>query len=240
MTLQPDIAFIKCVVVEDDPISRAIINMLIDQHEGLALLASFSNAEEAASWFQLHRDADLVFMDIDLNGVSGINLYRQLPYKPNIIFTTAHEDFAFTAYELGAVDYLKKPITSDRFLRSLTRLKKNVSSISPADARPPSQTLFFKEGRNFLSVRFTDILFFEAARDYVKVVTAEKTHMVLITMIELERKLDPALFIRVSKSYIVNKHKVVKLDAGFVYINQHPISISRQKKQEIKTALGIE
>lgn len=232
---------IKCVVVEDDPFARAIVSKLIEEHDELTLLASFSNAADAASWFQLHRDAEIVFMDVDLNGASGISLYRQLPYRPDIIFITAHEEFAFTAYELGAIDYLKKPVTRERFLRSLMRLRRTVGKTAGAQPEnSEAQTLFFKEGRNFVRLRMNDILFFEASRDYVKVVTDKRYYMVLMTMSEMEKKLDAAEFIRVSKSFIVNKRKVEKVENGMLYIQQQGITISRKKKQEVKAALGIQ
>lgn len=231
---------IKCVVVEDDPVARAVMNKLIEDHDDLVLLASFSNARDAATWFQLRRDAEIVFMDVDLNGESGIALYRQLPYRLDIIFITAHEDFAFAAYELGAIDYIKKPVTRERFLRSFLRLQRTIRSSAPAHSETPDeQTLFFKEGRSFVRLRMSDILFFEASRDYVKIVTEEKYYMVLMTMNEMETKLNAAEFIRVSKSFIVNKSKVMKIENGALYVNQYTINISRKKKQEVKAALGL-
>lgn len=231
---------IKCVVVEDDPVARAIINKLITDHDAFVLLASFSNAREAAYWFQLHRNVDIIFMDVELKGESGIQLYQQLPYCPDIIFITAHEDFAFAAYELGAIDYIKKPVTRERFLRSFSRLQRSIRSSTPANSETAEgQTLFFKEGRTFVRLRMREILFFEASRDYVKIVTEEKYYMVLMTMNEMETKLDAAEFIRVSKSFIVNKHKIIKVENGTLYINQYAINISRMKKQEVKAALGL-
>lgn len=233
-------ASIKCVVLEDDPISKAIMLRLIQQHPDMELLASFSASEAAASWFALHHNADLLFMDVELDGQSGINLYRSLSYKPDVIFTTAHEDFAYTAFELGAIDYLKKPITQERFTRAIERFKTArgngqiaVQEISEA------QTLFLKEGRSFIRLRLSDVLFFEASRDYIKVVTTEKSHMVLMTMCNMMEKLDPAIFLRVGKSYIVNKQKVMGLDNGMLLIDQHRITVSRKLKKTVKASLGI-
>lgn len=233
-------ASIKCVVLEDDPISKAIMLRLIQQHPDMELLASFSASEAAANWFALHRNADLLFMDVELNGQSGINLYRALPYKPDLIFTTAHEDFAYTAFELGAIDYLKKPITQERFARAMERLKAARGNAQPAAQEMSEvQTLFLKEGRSFIRLRLCDVLFFEASRDYVKVVTNEKSHMILMTMSSMMEKLDPEIFLRVGKSYIVNKQKVMGLDNGMLLIDQHRITVSRKLKKTVKASLGI-
>jgi DNA-binding LytR/AlgR family response regulator len=203
-------ASIKCVILEDDPIAKAIMLRLIQQHPEIELLAAFATPEAAANWFTLHRNAELLFMDVELNGQSGIQLYRALPYKPDVIFTTAHEDFAYTAYELGAIDSLKKPITQERFLRAIEKVKFARShTTAPIPTTPEPNSLFLKAGRNFVKLRLNDVLFFEAARDYIKVVTTEKSHMILMTMCSMMEKLDPEIFLRVGKSYIVNKHKVV-------------------------------
>lgn len=233
-------ASIKCVVLEDDPIAKAIMLRLIQQQPEIELLAAFATSDAAANWFSLHRNADLLFMDVELNGQSGIHLYRSLPYKPDVIFTTAHEDFAYTAYELGAIDYLKKPITQERFLRAVDKVKLARSNTGiPLQAYSEPNTLFLKEGRSFVKLRLNDVLFFEASRDYIKVVTTEKSHMVLMTMSNMMEKLDPEVFLRVGKSYIVNKHKVMGLDNGMLLIDQHRITVSRKLKKTVKASLGI-
>lgn len=230
---------LKCVLVEDDPLASAIFKALIKPHGHLFFAAEFDNTKEALHYFSENIDVDLLFLDVELNGTSGIDIYKQLPYKPDVIFTTAHESFAFTAFELGAIDYLKKPITAERFTNALARLAKTKAA-NEKDSIPHNNnniSLIFKEGRNMITLNSADVLFFEASKDYVKVVTATKSHLVLITMKELQQKLKPELFLRINKSYIVNKEKITKIEGEKVHINKYGFKISRILKKEIITNL---
>lgn len=226
---------LKCVLVEDDPVAGAILTALIKPHSHLFLAASFNNSKDALVYFSKNTDIDLLFLDVELNGTSGIEMYEQLPYKPGVIFTTAYEDFAFTAFELGAIDYLKKPITIERFTNTLTRLTKTKAAIAEKNVTDHHNnlSLIFKEGRSMITLNSADVLFFEASKDYVKVVTATKSHMVLITMKELQQKLKPGLFLRINKSYIVNKEKITKIEGEKVYIKTYGFKISRMLKRKL-------
>lgn len=231
-------AQLKCVLIEDDALARAIFLELIKPHKDLLVAASLENTKDTLAYFENNTDIDLVFLDVELNNESGIKLYELLPYKPAVIFTTAYEDFAFTAFELGAIDYLKKPITKERFSNALLRLAKTRSA-TPASAEKPllNLSLVFKEGRSMITLNSADVLFFEASKDYVKVVTPAKSHMVLITMKELQQKLKPELFLRINKSYIVNKEKITKVENEKVYIQQYGFKVSRILKKEITKQL---
>ena len=229
---------LKCVLVEDDPLARLILTALIKPQANLMLVSAFDNSNDVLRYFSTHTDVDLLFLDVELNGSSGIEMYKQLPYKPDVIFTTAHESFAFTAFELGAIDYLKKPITAERFTNALTRLAKTKATLAkePVTAST-NMSLVFKEGRNMITLNSSDILFFEASKDYVKVVTVNKTHMILITMKELQQKLNAELFLRINKSYIVNKEKISRAENENLYIQQYGFKVSRMLKKDITTKL---
>lgn len=233
-------ALLKCVIVEDDALARAILMQLIAPYKELSVAAGFDTINDTLAYFNNNPDVDLIFLDVELKNESGIELYGLLPYKPAVIFTTAHEGFAFTAFELGALDYLKKPITKERFAEALKRLLNVTKTASPVtgqeqDRNPP---LILKEGRNTITLNSADVLFFEASKDYVKVVTAAKSHLVLITMKELQQKLNPDQFLRISKSYIINKERVRGIESETVYIQQYGLKISRMLKKEIIKALS--
>lgn len=232
-------AQLKCVLIEDDPLAAAILKQLIEPHNELMLTASFDNITNALAYFDANTDIDLLFLDVELNKESGIKLYEQLPYKPDVIFTTAHEGFAFTAFELGAVDYLKKPITQERFKNALLRLSKTktIANIIP-EKKTSNLNLIFKEGRSMITLNSSDVLFFEASKDYVKVVTLSKNHMVLITMKELQQKLNPELFLRINKSYIVNRQQITKVESEKICIQQYSFKISRMLKKEVGKKLS--
>lgn len=233
-------AQLKCVLIEDDALARAILLQLIEAHKNLIVAACFENIKDTLAFFNSNSDIDLLFLDVELKNESGIQLYEQLPYKPAVIFTTAHEAFAFTAFELGAVDYLKKPITQERFSSALLRLAKVKDAPSlTAEIANRNLKLIFKEGRSMITINSSDVLFFEASKDYVKVVTAVKSYMVLITMKELQQKLKPELFLRINKSYIVNKDKITKVENENVYIQQYGFKVSRMLKKDIITKLTV-
>lgn len=232
-------AQLKCVLIEDDALARAILLQLIEPHKNLLVAASFENIKDTLAFFNNNADIDLLFLDVELKNESGIQLYEQLPYKPAVIFTTAHEAFAFTAFELGAIDYLKKPITQERFTSALHRLAKVKDALPLTDETANRNLkLIFKEGRSMITLNSNDVLFFEASKDYVKVVTAAKSHLVLITMKELQQKLKPELFLRINKSYIVNKEKITKVENEKLYIQQYGFKVSRMLKKDITKQLS--
>lgn len=224
---------INCVLVDDDPVARAVLTILIKQHDHLTIAAEFDNATDTLNYFSQNHKIDIVFLDVELNGFSGIDLYYQLPFQPSVIFTTSFEHFAFTAFELGAVDYLKKPLTPVRFNNALLRLQKAIENNNR------ESTLSFKEGRGFLKLNSSDILFFEASKDYIKIVTQNKSHLVLLTMKSLENKLNSKNFIRVNKSYIINKEKITKTDGENIYIQQYGFRMSRMLKKSITDRLHL-
>lgn len=232
-------AQLKCVLIEDDALARAILLQLTEPHKNLLVAASFENIKDTLAFFNNNADIDLLFLDVELKNESGIQLYEQLPYKPAVIFTTAHEAFAFTAFELGAIDYLKKPITQERFTSALHRLAKVKDALPLTDETANRNLkLIFKEGRSMITLNSNDVLFFEASKDYVKVVTAAKSHLVLITMKELQQKLKPELFLRINKSYIVNKEKITKMENEKLYIQQYGFKVSRMLKKDITKQLS--
>jgi DNA-binding LytR/AlgR family response regulator len=232
---------LKCVLVEDDPFAKRILEQLIHKSRDLEWIASFDNATSALTFFRSGNAADVLFLDVELDGDSGIDLLKQLPYTPNVIFTTAHEQFAFVAFEMGAIDYLKKPISQERFATALKRLKK--AGIKPVVneliTESASDYLFFKSGRSVIKIKTDDILFFKASKDYVKVVTTDKSNMILMTMKSIMDKLNPDQFIRINKSHIVNWSKVDRIEGDSVFISSLEIAISRSIKKEIKDRFKV-
>ena len=232
---------LKCVLVEDDSFARRILEQLIHKSKDLEWVASFDSASGALAFFRSGNTPDVLFLDVELDGDSGIELMKQLPYVPNVIFTTAHEHFAFVAFEMGAIDYLKKPITQDRFTTALRRLKK--AGIKPVvnetSIEAGSDYLFFKSGRSVIKIKTDAILYFKASKDYVKVVTVDKSNMILMTMKSIMDKLNPDQFIRINKSHIVNWSKVDRIEGDAVFIGSMEIAISRSIKKEIKERFKV-
>ncbi|WP_407523043.1 LytTR family DNA-binding domain-containing protein [Lacibacter sp. MH-610] len=231
---------LKCIIIDDDPLSCSVLQELARQRNELRLITSLNSVEEASAFLAMHNDLDLIFLDVDINGSSGISLFRKLKQRPNVIFTTSHEEFAFVAFELGAIDYLKKPFTKERFNRSIDRLLKHVAE-KPTTATPykEDERMFFKVGRVFKSVVISDILFLKGSRDYIRIVTTDQSIMVLMTMQEMMTKLDPEKFVRTGKSYIVNKNQIKDFSGNELSVGKNKIPVSRIYLQLVKNSLGL-
>lgn len=231
---------LKCIIVDDDPLSCSVLEELIRQKKELRLIAALHSAQEASSFLLLHKDIDLIFLDIDLNGSSGITFLRKQKKHYNVIFTTSHEEFALVAFELGAIDYLKKPFSKERFNKAVDRLLKQVvSKKQDGEELTAKDQMFFKTGRTFKNVALNDILFFKGSKDYIKVVTNNDSMLVLMTMQEMMTKLDPKRFMRTGKSYIVNREYIKNISGNQLTVGEYLIPVSRAYLQVVKEYLGL-
>jgi len=221
----------KCIIVDDEPIARKGMQKLVAQLPELELLDSFNSAE-AASLYMINNPVDLIFLDIQMSGISGIEFAKSIPKTTLVIFTTAFAEFALDSYEVDAIDYLVKPIDPGRFRKAVEKAvayhslliseeNKNVENISNVE----SDYIFVKSDRRFFKVNLKDILFVEGLKDYVILQLEDQriiTHMNLKTMHEL---LPKNTFLRVNRSYIVNKDRIDSFDNNDIFIKSYEIAI---------------
>ncbi|QIK53819.1 response regulator transcription factor [Dysgonomonas sp. HDW5B] len=218
----------RCIIVDDEPIARKGIKKIVDQISELELLGSFNSAE-AASMFMMGNSVDLVFLDIQMPGINGIEFARNIPKNTLIIFTTAYSEYALDSYEVEAIDYLVKPIEADRLKKAvdkaisyhsllLSEENKNVGNVE-------DEYIFVKSDRRYFKVNLKDILFIEGLKDYVIIQLAEQriiTRMNLKTMHEL---LPKNTFLRINRSYIVNTSHIDSFDNNDIFIQKYEIAI---------------
>lgn len=218
----------KCIIVDDEPIARKGIKKIVDQISELELLDSFNSAE-AASMFMMGNQVDLVFLDIQMPGINGIEFARNIPKNTLIIFTTAYSEYALDSYEVEAIDYLVKPIEPERLRKAvdkaiayhtllLSEENKNVGNIE-------DEYIFVKSDRRYFKVNLKDILFIEGLKDYVIIQLEEQriiTRMNLKTMHELLPKTN---FLRINRSYIVNTTHIDSFDNNDIFIQKYEIAI---------------
>lgn len=218
----------RCIIVDDEPIARKGIKKIVDQISELELLGSFNSAE-AASMFMMGNSVDLVFLDIQMPGINGIEFARNIPKNTLIIFTTAYSEYALDSYEVEAIDYLVKPIEADRLKKAvdkaisyhsllLSEENKNVGNVE-------DEYIFVKSDRRYFKVNLKDILFIEGLKDYVIIQLAEQriiTRMNLKTMHEL---LPKNTFLRINRSYIVNTTHIDSFDNNDIFIQKYEIAI---------------
>lgn len=216
---------IRCLIVDDEPYAVNLLAEYVTQVSWLSLEHKCYNALEALDYLKGHT-ADLVFLDINMPQLSGMQLTALLPLGQLFIFTTAYSEFAVESYEKNAVDYLLKPITFDRFLKAVNRAAQLLQS--PAGKQTPTgHKLFLKTGKTIVQLQYHDVIFIEGLKDYVVFHTAQGKHVVYKRMKELEETL-PAQFSRVHNSYIVNHDHIRKIEDNHVCIGDNRVPVSEK------------
>jgi DNA-binding LytR/AlgR family response regulator len=231
----------KCVVVEDEPKALRLLEEYIRQTPFLLLDRSFHHPLQALNYLGEGPGIDLVFLDINLPDLSGIDLARMIRPEVKIIFTTAYSDFAVRSYEVNTVDYMLKPVTYERFLQAAIKARKAAESEKSLKAVEKPQLHFFvKSGKKIVQVNWSGIGYIEALKEYMAIVTPEDKILVYKRMLEFE-SIMPESFIRVHNSFIINLDRIEKVEDQDVTVLGRAIPISRSQKdaffQKIKDRL---
>lgn len=192
---------IRCLIIEDEPLAQNVIEGYTARINFLSLIGKCENAQEAMEMMQKEK-VDLIFCDIKMPEITGVEFVKSLRVPPFVIFTTAFPEYALEGYEVDAVDFLLKPISFDRFLRSVAKVQTLHSAIIK-ERSDENQFLFLKEDYRLVKVNFADILYIEGMKDYVRIYTTEKQVITHITMKRLEELLPVKDFMRTHKSFIV-------------------------------------
>lgn len=216
----------NCLIVDDEPLAVALMENHISKVPFLALAGKCFNAMEAIAFLEKN-EVDLIFLDIEMPYLTGMQLKSFLPEKQKVIFTTAYSEFAIESYEKNAFDYLLKPITFERFLKSVKRLQGIESIKSTGQSKPIEAHIFVKSGREIIKLEYDDILYIEGLKDYVSLVTDTEKVITYKLMRELEESL-PANFARIHLSYIINCNKIKKISDNQVIIQEKSIPISEK------------
>ena len=227
---------IKCIIVDDEPTAREILESFVSKIDQLDLLKSCANAMEAFNIINSEA-IDLIFLDINMPEVSGLSLASSISKKTKIIFTTAYREYAVEGFNLQAVDYLLKPISFERFLQAIQKLfaisiTKPESKIIP-ETTPKEDFIFVRADRKMIKINFQDILYIESLSDYIKIYTLEETLVTRETIKNIEAKLPTSSFFRIHRSYIVAIQKISAYTNEFVEVNNKALPISRSYKDSI-------
>lgn len=233
---------LNCIIVDDEPKAIGIITRCIENIQFLTLSSSFRNAEDALGYLQSH-SVDLIFLDINMPGTSGLELARLIPDNTRIIFTTAYHEYACEGFELNAIDYLLKPITFARFSKAVHKITEldpfrskinlgNAPLVKEATNARNSDYLLFKSGTALHKIFKDHILYFEKDGNYFKIYLRDKTLIIRMNFADLQEYLSTNQFSRVHKSYIVNLNQIDRIDTWSVFIKNTEIPISQNYKQE--------
>jgi DNA-binding LytR/AlgR family response regulator len=218
-----------CIIVDDEPLAREAIQLLVNRTEDLQLLDSFNSAN-MASKFLAESSVDLVFLDIQMPGINGIDFAKSISHETLVIFTTAFSEFALNSYEVDAIDYLIKPVKMDRFRKAVDRALAYHELLSGYQATNSASSIsddyiFVKADRKTYKIFFKDILFIAGLKDYVVLHTAERKLMTAMNIKTIHDQLPGNIFVRTSKSYIINAQHITSFDNNTVYIGSHEIPI---------------
>ncbi len=224
-----------CIIVDDEPLARQGMELNIANVSFLQLLGSFSNAL-AASDFLRKENVDLMFLDINMPELSGLDFLKSLRDAPMVVFTTAYPQYALESYELDAVDYLVKPIRVERFLKAVNKAENYLKLLQQEGnnnqvERIEDDYVFIKADRKFFKIYFKDILYIEGLKDYVVIYTNDKKIITSMNVKTIAAQLPPAIFARVSKSYIVNTLHISSLDSELIYIQNNEIPLGQNFKE---------
>jgi DNA-binding LytR/AlgR family response regulator len=206
---------INCLIVDDEPIGREIVEDYVARTAGLEAVASCEDAFEAIDILQ-HQHIDILFSDIQMPKVNGLELVKSLPQPPVVIFITGYREFAVDSYELNIIDYLLKPVPYERFLKAVNKAVLYIEALrqknQSAAAATEAPYIFVRTDNNKMSrVLFADIRYVEALKDYVKIHTSEKPLVVYSTMKAMEEKLPAGKFCRIHQSYLVPLEQIKNL-----------------------------
>lgn len=235
---------LTCIAIDDEPLALEIITAYIEKVPFLKLLKTFDNAIDSIDFIKKNK-VDLMFLDIEMEALTGIQLIHALKDRPEVIFTTAYDSYAVEGFELDAADYLLKPISFERFVKSVDKVyDKFISPKLKADIPMHSHKstsgnfIFVKTENRLQKVAFSEILFIEGQGDYLKIVTINARIMTLQNFKKFEATLPPENFIRVHKSYLIALNKIESISRNRIKIGNTLIPVSDSYKNSFYEAIS--
>ncbi|WP_036196346.1 LytR/AlgR family response regulator transcription factor [Maribacter antarcticus] len=226
---------IRCIIIEDQPPAQRVLKKYISDIGNMELGGAFADALQAMEFLKTS-DIDLIFLDIHLPKISGIDFLKMLSKKPHVILTTAFPDYALESYEYDVTDYLLKPFSFERFVQAVSKVKitssEKLKNLKPIKVSSTSDVIFIKSGYELIKIDVSDIRFIHSDADYTEVFTTEKKHLSQEPLRFWEETLDNRLFIRIHKSYILNISKIEKIIGNQVRLDDHKnLPIGRAYKE---------
>lgn len=226
----------NCIIVDDEPLARKEMEALIKEVSPVEILGEFSNAPAVLKYFKDHK-VDLVFLDIEMAMMTGLDLAELLPCQTLTVFTTAHPQYALKSYELDAIDYLLKPIEKVRLQKAIEKAEVYIKLLSEETQKSTVEAntgefLIVKSERRFHRLNFSDIRFIEGLKDYVVINTDRQKLITAMNLKTIHQKMPQHLFLRVSKSYVININYIDSFDHRFIYSGEFEIPLGDVYKKD--------
>jgi len=227
---------VRCIIVEDEPLAQKVLEKYISSLSTLKLVKKCNNALEAVDFLQCN-SVDVIFLDIKMPELTGLDFLKTLSNPPKVIITTAYPEYALEGYKYSVVDYLLKPFSFERFLKAVNKL----SPVTPAASTTIQETvedfIFIKEDKIRHKVFFSDIIYIEGYGNYLKIYTDKKMILTAETMTNIERRLPANRFIRVHKSFIISIKKIDQIEGNVIKIASKEIPIGKYYKMNVEEML---
>ena len=233
---------LKCIIVDDEPLALEVLEAYIERIEGLELVAKCENAVKAFDALK-KLQVDLIFLDIQMPKLTGIDFLKVLNPAPKVIFTTAYREYAIESYELNVVDYLLKPIAFNRFMMAVNKamdgsVEYDEESSEESQVAPDDPYIFLKADRKMVKVYLKDILYIESLKDYVRIKTPDREIVSLQKISYLEQKLPEDFFMRIHRSFIVPIKKIEAFSNHAVEVGGKELPIGRNYKNQVLEVLN--
>jgi len=227
---------LNCMIVDDEIMARKSLERLCEKYDNLNVVQVCENATDALKYLA-EEPVDLIFLDIEMPEITGIDFLNQAVTLPQIIFTTSKTEYAFEAFEYSITDYLKKPIAYPRFQQAVDKAFE--IQLQNNAYRAKAEEVYIKVDGKYIRIPFEKILYFENVGDYVKVKTEESTHIIYRTLKSIDAKLSNPQFLKVHRSYIVNLSKIKDIEESTLVIGKKVIPISRANKSTLMSKLNL-
>jgi len=228
---------IKCIIVEDEPLAQKVLEKYISSLSSLKLVKKCNNALEAIDFLQ-GNTVDVMFLDIKMPELTGLDFLKTLTNPPKVIITTAYPEYALEGYEYSVVDYLLKPFSFERFLKAINKIKIDTPVKSSQTDEYGDDFIFIKEDKINHKVFFSKILYIEGYGNFLKVFTDDKMVMISETMTNLEQRLPESQFLRVHKSFIVSIRKIDQIEGNLIKIGKKTIPVGKYYKMNVEKMLS--
>ena len=232
---------LKCLIVDDEPIARQIVEKYCSYLPELEVVGSCGDALQAKQSLS-RQEVDIIFLDINMPVLDGLAFVKTLRKQPQVIFTTAYKEYAHEAFDVSACDYLLKPFSLERFIQAVDKAKSQISPRALAVAVEPAGSpgpLYIRSEGKILKFNVDEVLYAEAQGNNVKIVTDQGTFVTTITFSSFEDQLPESTFVRVHRSFIINKSKIRIVDGNRIYIGTFEIPIGQNYRDQFLKSIGM-
>jgi len=227
---------IRCIIIDDEPLAIEVVKTHLQEFSNMDLIGVFNNPIEALTTIE-NNNIDVVFLDINMPKMNGLDFIKNIEAKPNFIITTAYREFAVESFDLDVLDYLVKPIPFTRFLKSINKLSQKINNDKNPDTSNEKSFIFLKVDKKLIKVKFEDIFYIESLKDYIKVFTKLGDYLVHKSLTGVTEELPNNQFLRIHRSYTVALDKIDALEGNSILIVNKRIPIGRKYTNHAKDVI---